>query len=79
MPACDVLNNPMIDMATLNASANSFTRIAGTAIETSGQGTGLGGSKPEAQPKDGLGGAGALSWYTPLHCAWIVVAVILAR
>ncbi|KAG9231131.1 hypothetical protein BJ875DRAFT_129464 [Amylocarpus encephaloides] len=70
-PSCDAVNNPMIDQAALNVSANTFTRIAGTAIETSGKGSGLGGTKPAASPQDGLGAAGSLDWRTSLHLLWI--------
>ncbi|KAF4635171.1 hypothetical protein G7Y89_g2930 [Cudoniella acicularis] len=66
-PSCDALNNPLLSQVALNASANSFTRIAGSAIETTGAGTGLGGQKPDATPKDGLGGAGTLTWQTGAH------------
>ncbi|RDL29949.1 Uncharacterized protein BP5553_10576 [Venustampulla echinocandica] len=76
-PPCDMLNNPMLDQATLNASASWFTRIAGTAIETKGTGTGIGGQKPQAQPKDGLGGAGSLDWCSGLHSLWMVVFVFM--
>ncbi|CAG8980484.1 hypothetical protein HYALB_00013120 [Hymenoscyphus albidus] len=76
-PACNSINNPMIDIATLNASANSFTRIPGSPIKTNKKGDGLG-SRPEANPEDGLGGAGALSWYTPLHALWMIFGIILA-
>ncbi|KAL5320344.1 hypothetical protein ACEPPN_011145 [Leptodophora sp. 'Broadleaf-Isolate-01'] len=82
-PSCDELNNPLLDQATLNASANSFTRIAGTAIEGndkdgSGNGNGLGGTKPDATSADGLGGAGVLDWRTGVHCTWIGVFALMA-
>jgi hypothetical protein len=60
-PSCDALNNPLLSQETLNASANSFTRIPGTAIETSGKGSGLG----------GLGAAGMVDWKTAVHWIWI--------
>ena len=70
-PSCDSLNNPIIDQATLDASANSFTRIAGTPIETDGEGSGLGGTKPGASTDDGLGAAGITDWRTGAHALWI--------
>ncbi|EPE26225.1 hypothetical protein GLAREA_02137 [Glarea lozoyensis ATCC 20868] len=70
-PSCDSLNNPMLDQATLAASANTFTRIAGTIIETNGQGSGLGGSKPGASAQNGLGAAGTTDWHTNVHALWI--------
>ncbi|TVY75632.1 hypothetical protein LSUE1_G007195 [Lachnellula suecica] len=70
-PSCDVLNNPLLDQNTLNASANSFTRIAGTGLQTGGDG--LGKPRPDAQPQDGLGGAGTLILSTSLHYVWIGV------
>lgn len=66
-----MLNNALLDEATLNASANSFTRIAGTAIQTGGDG--LGKPKPDAQPGNGLGGAGTLEWHTRMHYVWMAV------
>ncbi|TVY91386.1 hypothetical protein LAWI1_G004673 [Lachnellula willkommii] len=76
-PSCDALNNPLINEVALVASANNFTRIDGTAIQTGGTGEGLGKPKPDAQPKDGLGGAGALGWRTGIHCAWLAVFVFM--
>lgn len=76
-PPCDTLDNPMLDEATLNASASWFTRVAGTSIETEGTGSGIGGLKPQAQPQDGLGGAGALNWGTGLHSLWMAVFVFM--
>ncbi|CZR50349.1 uncharacterized protein PAC_00221 [Phialocephala subalpina] len=60
-PSCDSLNNPLLDEATLNASANNFTRIVGTAIQGNKGGSG-----------NGLGGAGMLDWRTSVHGIWIV-------
>jgi len=80
-PSCDVLNNPLLDQATLNASANSFTRIAGTAIEGNdkdGGKDGLGGTKPDATAEDGLGGAGMLNWRTSVHGIWIGAFALMA-
>jgi len=76
-PSCDALDNPLIDEQALVASANNFTRIAGTAIQTGGTGEGLGKPKPDAQPKDGLGSAGALDWRTGIYCAWLAVFVFM--
>lgn len=79
-PSCDLLNNPLLDEATLNASANNFTRIAGTAIQGnsgSGGGNGLGPSKPDAGPGNGLGGAGMLDWRTSVHAIWIVAFLFM--
>src|SRR5687768_5374647 len=77
-PSCDSINNPIIDHETLAASANTFTRIAETSIETTGEGSGLGistlgGTRPEARPQDGLGGAGFTDRRTSVHALWIGV------
>jgi hypothetical protein len=46
----------------LAASANNFTRIAGTPIqENTGKDSG----------KNGIGGAGMLDWRTGVHVIWI--------
>jgi len=58
-PSCDALNNPLLSAETLNASANSFTRIAGSGIETKGGGTG------------GLGEGNILDWRSGSHWLWI--------
>ncbi|TAQ87680.1 hypothetical protein B7494_g3972 [Chlorociboria aeruginascens] len=70
-PSCDSLENALLSQEALNASANSFTRIPGTAIETtnSGSGEGLGGSKPDATSQDPLGGAGVIDWRASVHWA----------
>jgi hypothetical protein len=70
-PSCDSLNNLIIDQATLAASANTFTRIAGTTIETNGKGSGLGGSKPGASAQNGLGAASTTDWHTSAHALWV--------
>lgn len=70
-PSCDALNNPLLSEEALNASANAFTRIPGTGIETDGNGTGLGGAKPNASPSNGLGAGGILVWRTAPHWIWI--------
>jgi len=70
--SCDALNNPLLDQAALYASANNFTRIAGTPIQqNTGGGSGLGPQKPDATPGNGLGGAGMLDWRTAVHGIWI--------
>jgi len=58
-PSCDALNNPLLSEEALNASANSFTRIAGSGIETKGSGTG------------GLGEGNTLDWRSGSHWLWI--------
>jgi hypothetical protein len=70
-PSCDSLNNPLLSEQALNASANWFTRIPGTAIETTGKGTGVGGSKPDASPSDGLGAGDMLDWRTASQLIWM--------
>jgi hypothetical protein len=60
--SCASLNNPLLDQATLNQSANNFTRIAGTGIE--------GNTKSAAD--GGLGGAGMLDWGTSVRFTWIL-------
>lgn len=69
--SCASLNNPLLDQATLNASANSFTRIAGTAIQSSSGKTGAGG---------GLGGAGTLDCRSGSYiiCMSILLALLAA-
>ncbi|KUJ18683.1 uncharacterized protein LY89DRAFT_706372 [Mollisia scopiformis] len=67
-PACDSLNNPLLDQATLNASANNFTRIVGTAIQ---------GNSGSGSSSNGLGGAGMLDWKTSVHAIWILAFVFM--
>jgi hypothetical protein len=77
--SCDALNNPLLSQEALNASANSFTRIPGTAIETGGKGTGLGGTKPDGSPSDGLGAGDMVDWRTAAHWIWIgTIALMVA-
>lgn len=61
-PSCEALNNTMLNQSTLDASANNFTRIAGTPIQ---ENTG------KVSGKDGIGGAGMLDWRTSIHVIWI--------
>ena len=62
-PSCDSLNNNLLSQAALNASANNFTRIPGTGLETnSNSSSGKGG---------GLGAAAAVDWRTAVHWVWI--------
>lgn len=70
-PSCDSLNNEMLSEAALNASANTFVRIPGTAIETSGKGTGIGGQSPDTSPSDGLGTGQTVDWRTGAHWIWL--------
>lgn len=70
-PACGILNNPMMSPAALNASADTFTRIPGTAIKTDGDG--LSGDKPDATAGDGLGAGSTIHWKTAVHWIWIAV------
>lgn len=79
-PSCAALNNSLLTPEALAASANNFTRIPGTAIQGSSgtSGTGLGGTKPDASPEDGLGGAGMLDWRTGVHAIWIGAVVFMA-
>ncbi|CZT47889.1 uncharacterized protein RSE6_08512 [Rhynchosporium secalis] len=62
-PSCDSLTNPLLDQASLNASANSFTRIPGTPIQGGG--------------KDGTSGAGMVDWRTSGHWVWMGVFVLV--
>ncbi|QSZ33843.1 hypothetical protein DSL72_005416 [Monilinia vaccinii-corymbosi] len=57
--SCDSINNDLIPWETLNASANNFTRIAGTAIQTT------------ASSKDGIGAGNSMDWRTGEHYIWI--------
>lgn len=85
-PSCDSLNNPLLGPAEVNISANSlpvmFAPGDSTVIQTGNSGSGgdgLGPSKPEAGPGQGLGGAGTLSWRSGAH--WICllsIAIALA-
>jgi hypothetical protein len=59
-PSCDSLNNDLLSQEALNASANTFVRIPGTALETN-NGTG----------KAGLGAGVAVDWRTAVHWIWI--------
>jgi len=76
-PSCDVLNNPLLSQEALIASANNFTRIAGTGIDTGGKGDGLGGTKPDATPGDGLGAGAMVEWRTAVHWVWIVASGLM--
>jgi len=61
-PSCAALNNTLWNQSALAASANNFTRNAGTPIqENTGKDSG----------KNGLGGAGVLDWRTGVHVIWI--------
>ncbi|KAH8773107.1 hypothetical protein F5882DRAFT_441619 [Hyaloscypha sp. PMI_1271] len=76
--SCASLNNTLLNESALVASANNFTRIPGTPIQGHGNsGSGLGGPKPDANPGNGLGGAGMLDWRTGLHVMWIGAAVFM--
>ncbi|KAK1690627.1 hypothetical protein BDP55DRAFT_753474 [Colletotrichum godetiae] len=70
-PSCDALNNPLLTAEQLNATAANgvgvlFAPGDSTTIEVkSGDGSGddgLGGTKPEATPGDGLGAGASLRW-----------------
>jgi hypothetical protein len=61
-PSCDSLNNNLLTQEVLNASANNFVRIPGTALETNKDGSG----------KDGLGAAAAVDWRSAVHGVWIL-------
>lgn len=63
-PSCDSLNNDLLSQAALNASANNFTRIAGSGLETGGNGLGKGGP-------GGSGAVAAVDWGTAVHWIWI--------
>jgi len=77
-PSCASLNNTLLNESTLAASANNFTRIPGTPIQGNGNsGSGLGGQKPDGNPKDGLGGAGMIDWRTGVHVMWVGAAVFM--
>ncbi|CAD6454063.1 fae0ba97-8b0e-4d2c-a003-ccd5c7fa9803 [Sclerotinia trifoliorum] len=58
-PSCDSINNDLIPWETLEATADNFTRIAGTAIQTS------------ASSKDSTGAGSFIDWRTGAHCIWI--------
>ncbi len=63
--SCESLNNPLLSQAVLNASADNFTRIAGTGIGT------------KTSSEGGLGGAGIVDWRTAVHGVWIGAFVAL--
>lgn len=67
-PSCNELNNPLLNETYLNKSANNYTRIAASAIET---------GKPNGTAGSGLGGAGMLDWSTGVHSIWIGLSVLL--
>lgn len=69
-PSCDSLNNELLSEAALDASANTFVRIPGTAIETNGKGTGIGAQTPDTGPADGLGAGQMVEWRTGAHWIW---------
>jgi len=70
--SCEALNNPLLSQETLNASANTFTRIPGTPIQGNGNGDGLGGTKPDGSPSDGLGAGSIVDWRSAVHWIWVV-------
>jgi len=70
-PSCDALNNPLLSPDVLNASANQFTRVPGSALQTGGKGSGLGGPKPDASPSNGLGAASSTDCRSGAHWVWM--------
>lgn len=65
-PSCDSLNNNLLSQQALNASANNFTRIPGSALETSsGKGSGSG------QSGNGLGAGSVVDWRAAIHWMWV--------
>jgi hypothetical protein len=65
---CDSINNPMLTPEQINMTAANnlpilFAPGDNTTVETNRvDNGGLGGNRPPASPKDGLGGADTLSW-----------------
>ncbi|KAH8586461.1 hypothetical protein B0O99DRAFT_644405 [Bisporella sp. PMI_857] len=80
-PPCDALNNQLLSQDALSASADNFTRIPGTAIQSNGQdgntGSGLGPQKPEGSTQDGLGAGEMLHWRSAIHWVWIASFVMM--
>jgi hypothetical protein len=68
-PSCDLLNNPLLSEQALNASANVFTRIPGSALDTSsGKGSASGSS---------LGAGSMVDWRTAAHWTWVASFALL--
>ncbi|KAG0650627.1 hypothetical protein D0Z07_2218 [Hyphodiscus hymeniophilus] len=60
-PSCNSLNNNLLTQNALNASANNFSRIPGSALDTSnGKGSG-----------SGIGAGSMVEWRTAVHWIWI--------
>lgn len=82
-PSCDELDNDMMSPEDIDAAAanqvgvlfapGDSTEVEATFPDDNG-GDGLGGSKPEADPEDGLGGAGSLDWRG--GATWVCLAAL---
>ncbi|KAM3066310.1 hypothetical protein ACMFMF_010274 [Clarireedia jacksonii] len=57
-PSCDSLNNDLIPWTTLASTADNFTRIPGTAVQTT------------ASSKDGIGAGSTIDWRSGAHYIW---------
>ncbi|PQE27439.1 short-chain dehydrogenase protein [Rutstroemia sp. NJR-2017a BVV2] len=57
-PSCDSLNNELIPWTTLASTADNFTRIAGTAVQTT------------ASSADGIGAGNTIDWRSGAHYIW---------
>lgn len=83
-PSCDDLDNDMmapedIDAEAANAVGVLFAPGDSTEVEASfpedgRDDDGLGGSRPEGTPEDGLGAAGSLDWRGGAH--WVCLAAL---
>lgn len=81
-PSCDDLDNDLmapedIDVASANAVGVLFAPGDSTEVEATfpdDDEDGLGGSRPEAGPEDGLGGAGSLDWRGGAR--WVCLAAL---
>jgi hypothetical protein len=61
-PSCDSLDNEFLSQEALNTSANTFTRIPGSALETKNSSGNI-----------GLGAGVAVDWKAAAHWLWISV------
>jgi hypothetical protein len=76
-PTCDSMVNPLmrpeeINMPVANSVGILLAPGDSTVVQTKVPGPGIGGSRPQATPGDGLGGAGSLSWWSGAR--WLSLA-----
>ncbi|TDZ30139.1 hypothetical protein C8035_v003221 [Colletotrichum spinosum] len=86
-PLCSSLNNPLLTEEQLNVTAANAVGVLfapgdSTQIEVKsmdGSEDGIGGTKPEATPEDGLGAGSTLSWRDGAHwlCLFSIGAALM--